>query len=393
MGFDFWEFLSQAFIITTVVIMMMMLIEFVNAKTHGKLLVLIKKYPNLQILFAALIGLIPGCVGIFAVVSLYTHRLVTFGALLAAAIATFGDEAFLMFSLIPRQTVWICLILFGLAVIAGYCADFFLRKKKDSIVDSGHDFEIHTEDHHHAHSHKETKVRYAWKNISWHRILVILLTVFFVTGILTGFLGHDHDFADSFSLSNSHTECEIANDHDHQHDDCKGHNHDYEHNHHAHSHSPFEGENLIFLIVGFLTLILVLGVNNHFLEEHIWGHVIKKHFLKIFLWVFAIMLLVKLLGFLIPIETLSYHSWGKIILLMIALLIALIPESGPNLIILFLFIDGIAPFSTLLANSILQEGHGGLPLIAENPKSFLWIKAIKFVIALIVGLLGYWIGF
>lgn len=389
MGFDFLDFLSQAFIITTVVIMMMMLIEFLNTKTQGKLLVLMKKYPNFQILLAALLGLIPGCVGIFAVVSLYTHRLVTFGALLAAAITTIGDEAFLMFSLIPRQTALLCILLFVLAIVAGYCTDFFLRKKKKHTptFDSGHDFELHPEDNHHAHYQKETKIKYAWKNISWHRILVILLCVFFLTGILTGFLGHDHSFVDSFSISSQHTEYEIA--HEHEHDDCEEHNH--EHNHHA--HFPFEGENLIFLIIGFLTLILAVSANNHFLEEHIWGHVIKKHFLKIFLWIFVIMLLVKLLGFLIPIETLSYHAWGKIILLMIALLIALIPESGPNLIILFLFIDGIVPFSTLLANSILQEGHGGLPLIAENPKSFLWIKIMKFVIALIVGITGYWIGF
>ena len=392
MEFNFLDFLSQAFIITMVVIMMMMLIEFLNTKTQGKLLVLMKKYPNFQILLAALLGLIPGCVGIFAVVSLYTHRLVTFGALLAAAITTIGDEAFLMFSFIPRQTILLCIILFVLAIIVGYCTDFFLRKRKKQTLslDSGHDFEIHSEDHHHhSHSQKETKIKYAWKNISWHRILIILLCVFFLTGILTGFLGHDHSFVDSFSISSQHTECETAHHYDHQHDDCEEHNH--EHNHHA--HSPFEGENLFFLIIGFLTLILVISINNHFLEEHIWGHVIKKHFLKIFGWVFAIMLLVKLLGFLIPIETLSYHAWGKIILLMIALLIALIPESGPNLIILFLFIDGIVPFSTLLANSILQEGHGGLPLIAENPKSFLWVKAIKFVIAFAVGIVGYWIGF
>ena len=374
MEFNFWNFLSQGFIITAVVIMMMMLVEFVNTKTQGKFLVLMKKYPNLQILLAALLGLIPGCVGIFAVVSLYTHRLVTFGALLAAAISSFGDEAFLMISLIPKQTVWICVILFFLAVVFGYCTDFFLRKRKKSpTMISGHDFEVHPQDH--SHSHKERKVKYVCKNVSRHRILLLIFTGFFVAGILTGFLGHEHSFADSFSISTQHVDCE------------------HEHHTYSHVHSPFEGENLIFLIVGFLTLILLLTVNTHFLEEHIWNHVIKKHFLKIFLWVLAIMLLVKLLGFLIPIEMLSYHAWGKLILLMIALLIALIPESGPNLIILFLFIDGIVPFSTLLANSILQEGHGGLPLIAENPKSFLWIKAIKFVIAFAIGILGYWIGF
>jgi hypothetical protein len=161
MEFDFLDFLSQTFIITAVVIMMMMLIEFLNTQTRGKLMVLMEKYPNFQILLAALLGLIPGCVGIFAVVSLYTHRLVTFGALLAAGITTFGDEAFLMFSLIPRQAILFCIILFVLAIIAGYCTDFFLRKrgKQAAILDSGHDLEIHSEDHRHAYSQKETKIK------------------------------------------------------------------------------------------------------------------------------------------------------------------------------------------------------------------------------------------
>jgi uncharacterized protein (DUF983 family) len=341
----------------------------------------------LQILLAALIGLIPGCVGIFAVVSLYTHRLVTFGALLAAAIASFGDEAFLMISLIPRQTIWICLILFALAVVFGYFADFVLRKRnKQTTIAAGHDFEIHADDFPHA--RKERKMNCIWKNISWYRIGLLAVVFFFIVGIGSGFLGHQHSFSESFSISAQHSEYENSHTCEYHDDDCE-----QEHHEHSHAHSPFGGENLIFLIVGFLTLILLLTVNAHFLEEHIWNHVIKKHFLKIFIWVLAIMLLVKLLAFFIPIETLSYHAWGKLILLLIALLIALIPESGPNLIILFLFIDGIVPFSTLLANSILQEGHGGLLLIAENPKSFLWLKAIKFVIAFTLGILGYWIGF
>ena len=77
----------------------MILIEYVNVKTSGKWILLVKQKHWLQIFLAAFLGWIPGCVGMFAVVSLYTHRLVTFGALLAASIATFGDEAFLMFSL------------------------------------------------------------------------------------------------------------------------------------------------------------------------------------------------------------------------------------------------------------------------------------------------------
>jgi hypothetical protein len=55
--------------------------------------------------------------------------------------------------------------------------------------------------------------------------------------------------------------------------------------------------------------------------------------------------------------------------------------------------DGIIPFSTLIANSILQEGHGGLPLIAEKSKDFVKLKLVKFVIALLIGMLGLYLGF
>ena len=137
----------------------------------------------------------------------------------------------------------------------------------------------------------------------------------------------------------------------------------------------------------------MLTMGNHFFEEHIWNHVIRKHFLKIFIWVFAIMLLLKVIGFFIDIDRFSYSEHGKFILLFLALLIALLPESGPNLIILFLFIDGIIPFSTLISNSIVQEGHGGLPLIAEKSKDFFILKIIKFSIGLIIGMLGIFMKF
>jgi len=402
MKFDFFDFLSQTCIITLIVIMMMMLIEYVNVKTRGKFLVLVKKYPAAQIWLAALLGLIPGCVGIFAVVSLYTHRLITFGALLAAAISSFGDEAFFMISLIPKQTVILCCVLFTLAIGFGYLADLILRKRKVApTIDINDAFEIH--EHEHCHTHTKKEPAFVWKKISLHRVVAIVITVLFMVGIITGFLGHNHSVAENFSMHQTtdvhaleggemwkNSSCEHHHEHEHNHE------HEYEINDahsHSHNHSPFSGENLIFLIISFSTLVLLLTVSNHFLEEHIWNHVIRKHLLKIFLWVFAIMLVIKLAGFFVNIEDLTYQSWGKIILLFFALLIALIPESGPNLIVLFLFIDGVVPFSTLIANSIVQEGHGGLPLIAERPKHFLLLKAIKFVIAIVVGFLGLWVGF
>jgi hypothetical protein len=41
----------------------------------------------------------------------------------------------------------------------------------------------------------------------------------------------------------------------------------------------------------------------------------------------------------------------------------------------------------LLANSIVQDGHGMLPLFAESKKDFVKVKLINMGVGLVVGLL------
>ena len=75
-------------------------------------------------------------------------------------------------------------------------------------------------------------------------------------------------------------------------------------------------------------------------------------------------------------------------MLVIAVLIGIIPESGPHLLFLTLFINGTIPFSILIASSIVQDGHGALPLLAESRKSFIYMKGINVVVGFIVGFIG-----
>lgn len=72
-----------------------------------------------------------------------------------------------------------------------------------------------------------------------------------------------------------------------------------------------------------------------------------------------------------------------------ACLVGLIPESGPHLLFLTLFVEGAIPFSIFLASSIVQDGHGTLPLLAESQGAFLKVKAINFAVGLMVGGIGY----
>ncbi len=66
-------------------------------------------------------------------------------------------------------------------------------------------------------------------------------------------------------------------------------------------------------------------------------------------------------------------------------LIGLIPESGPHVIFVTLYVGGTIPLSVLMANFIVHEGHGLLPLLAESRKSFVQIKAVKLLFGLLVG--------
>ncbi|HOS84885.1 MAG TPA: putative manganese transporter, partial [Bacteroidales bacterium] len=76
----------------------------------------------------------------------------------------------------------------------------------------------------------------------------------------------------------------------------------------------------------------------------------------------------------------------------LAILIGIIPESGPHIIFLSLYISGAIPLSILLVNSIVQDGLGALPLIAESKKTFFQVKFINMIVAAIVGFVGLQFG-
>ena len=114
---------------------------------------------------------------------------------------------------------------------------------------------------------------------------------------------------------------------------------------------------------------------------------------RIFLWIFSSIAVISLFLNYVNIdgiENSEYYYWGFIL---IAVAIGIIPQSGPHIIFISLFSQGIIPLSILLVNSIVHEGHASLPLIAESKKSFAIIKLIKIGIAMIIAVLGYFIGF
>lgn len=121
------EVLKTTVLVTGLVVIMMMLIESVNVENSGRIFGRLKNNGFAQVLISALLGVLPGCMGGFAVVSMYTHRLLGFGALLAMMVATAGDEAFLMLAMFPDKAALLLGVLFVIAVIAGLVANRFAK--------------------------------------------------------------------------------------------------------------------------------------------------------------------------------------------------------------------------------------------------------------------------
>ena len=78
---------------------------------------------------------------------------------------------------------------------------------------------------------------------------------------------------------------------------------------------------------------------------------------------------------------------------LLAVLLGLIPESGPHMVVVMLYSKGLIPFSVLLASSIVQDGHGMLPLISYTVRDSLLVKLLNLLFGAAVGLILYWSGF
>lgn len=397
--------LQQTLIITTLVLGMMMVIEFINVRTGGLWSKKLQKSPWIQILFAIIMGVIPGCLGTYTVVSLYVHRVVNFPALMAALITTTGDEAFFMFSLFPEKALLINLILITLAVIIATILQFSMKNKFIGLRNEEMSFPVHENEscshsHHHHHSVKKNI-----KNISFVRALLITLCVGVLTLVLSGVIDGSHHLnllmggqseesvmhsidCQHSTANSQHSESIVRiDDHNHCHHHSESEVQSSETNiHHHHDHGGEADWIRIILIILFVAiLIIVIVAEEHFLEEHLWQHVIKVHLPKIFFWTFAVILCLTILNNYVDIHDLIGSK--PFIVLLIAILIGLIPQSGPHLIFLILFANGDLPLGIFLANCIVQDGHGALPLLAESRKAFFVSKAIKIVIAILVGVI------
>jgi len=330
--------LKQALTITSFVFLMMLIIEYINVQTRGRWQGFLKRNPWSGYLTAGILGALPGCLGAFTVVSMFTHGSLTLGAVVTAMIATSGDEAFVMFAMIPGQAAMLTAILVGVGVVAGPLTDLIIRRNPQDHISDAHSLKVHPE---YCNCFVPSQIPEQLRQLSMERGLLLV-----ILGLLLGLI---------LQLPPGG--------------------------------SVLHWKALIFLGGIFTGLFIVVTAPGHFLHAHLWTHLVKRHLPRIFLWTFGALLIMRVLDSVMDLETWVGANLHWVLL--ISVLVGIIPQSGPHLLFLTLFVEGVIPFGVLLASSIAQDGHGMLPLLAESRRSFLQIKLINMVVSLLVG--GTWL--
>ena len=411
--------LRNSVLITGIVIIMMMMIESFNLESHSRFFNRVKGSSFRQVLLAALLGSIPGCIGGFATVSLYSRRLLSFGALTAMMIASAGDEAFVMLAMMPDKALWIFALLFVIAVFSGIAIDWIMKSRNIEVCHPDQSTACHHDQSAHCHPERsegsgsepckevtdsslplrmttsqigmtapqikmtpqqigsvaggkedamaEKKEATAGgkedamaekdgqdterRSLTWQRLVLTGAIALFAIALAAGWMEHDHAVPETGQI-----------------------------------HLNLLSEwwmNLIFAILCIVMVVIMCFRSDSFIKETLWHHVLQKHLPNIFAWTFGVLLTIGLLSEYIDLNT--WVSDNPALMILLAVAIGIIPESGPHLIFVTLYASGLVPLPVLLASSISQDGHSSLPLLAEDKKSFAYAKLLNCLIALIVG--------
>jgi hypothetical protein len=330
-----WQILQDAVAITCLVASIMIAIEFINVRTRGLAVRALGESAWRQYMLAVFLGATPGCLGAFSLVALYSHQHISLGALVAGMIATSGDEMFVMMALIPRAALLITGALIVLGLAAGWATDRFFSRDSAPRREECRSFQVHEEDV--CHCFTRDGIVGLWTSPSRHRLMLTFVLAIILITFLMGWIGP----------------------------------------------SDWNWKRYAFLAVAITAQLIVIVVPDHFLEEHFWNHVLKEHMPRLFFWTlgaFAVMAVIEESVNLQ--ELIAYNKW---LMLLLAAMIGIIPESGPHLLFVTLFAGGSIPFGVLLANSAVQDGHGMLPLLAYSRRDFVKIKIINIIFGLGLG--------
>lgn len=336
--------LSDAFFQVSVFVAATLLIYYyaIEHLPQLELSYLSAKSPALEVMFASVLGALPGCGGAIIVVTQFTKGQASFGAIVAVLTATMGDAAFLLLATRPTEGLMIMAI--GL-VVGSFCG---------LIVNAIHkpDFLRPTEqEQKHQVKILPTKIIKISKPV-WMFAIIPSLVIAFLIAFNVDFDQFGQYTTTGISLfgaamalftvtiwaysSKGETYKEITSEDD----ECN---------------PPSK-------------LIKVLQ-DTHFVTA----------------WVVASFMLFEILVNIAGLDLKTWFVHYAYLAPLVAVVIGFLPGCGPQIIVTTLYIQGIIPFSALAANAISNDGDALFPAIAMAPKAAVIATLYTSIPALVVG--------
>jgi len=342
---------KHALMISFFVFVMMLLVDFIDIASKGRMAGIIQGGRWRQYTLASFLGSTPGCLGAFMNVSLYVHGLLSFGAIVGGMIATSGDEAFVMLAQFPGTAMALFGLLFVSGIVFARISDGIIPHLGITPCESC--LNVHCAECLPEIDNQESirdifrpaNLAENFQSLSFMRFLLLMLVISFLVLITTGILGP----------------------------------------------ATWDWKRITFVSLSLVTLCISMICSEHYLESHIWDHILKKHLFRVFLWSFGALFFVH--GGLAFWNLDNFIHDHMLWILLIAGLMGIIPESGPHLIFVMLYAQGLIPFSVLFTASFVQDGHGMLPLLSYSLRDSLLIKAFNLVFGLAVGGVFFAFGF
>ena len=307
-----------------------------------------KHAPNLEVPISALLGALPGCGGAIIVVTQFTKRQASFGSVVAVLTATMGDAAFLLLATRPFDGM----IVLSTGLIVGSISGYIVNKIHN-VDYLAPDAELMPQN---QSTSQDTPIKFAGR-VFWRIVFIPSL-------IIALMLAFQFDFS---AISNKLNEANI-----------------------------FFGA-VCSLIVVSLWAFTSKGETYQELtaEDDLQNKPSRlnrvmqdTHFVTA--WVVTAFVIYELTMLFFGLDLKAWFMNYAILAPLIGVLIGLLPGCGPQIVVTTLYIQGVIPFSAMIANAISNDGDALFPAIALAPKAAFMATIYSTVPAFIVGYSFYY---
>ncbi|UPQ86996.1 putative manganese transporter [Vibrio sinaloensis] len=311
--------------------------------------------PTYQVLFASLLGALPGCGGAIVVTTQFVSGRVGFGALVAVLTSTMGDAAFLLLASQPKTGLVVIVVGCVVGCLTGWCVNVmhhegFLRPKHTSTSPT------HQCCRNHSPSIEQTAINLQGKFWQW-----LLLP----SAIIAGLNSFQVDINSLLSLPTL----------------------------------TMEWIGAVLIVVSMLLWSLTKEISDYQSTvaedcKSFSSHPMQKaaqdtNFVTA--WVVVAFVAFELIQASADIQMSAIlNDWGPW-MPMAGMIIGLLPGCGPQILVTSLYLSGAAPLSTQLSNAIANDGDALFPAIAFAPKAALVASLYSALPALLIGYGYYWL--